>query len=67
MRRNATDRFSGVREAVTLEEAIRAARTINVRVRRDRLLASSAAREKYLRSLMGLSPTRSLSDDEVRT
>jgi hypothetical protein len=67
MRRNATDRYSGVREAVTFEEAISAARAINRRVRREWDLASSAAREAHLRSLMGLPAVRGLSDDEART
>jgi hypothetical protein len=60
-RRSSTSRFAGVRDATSIEEAISAARIINRRMRRDRGLASSAAREKYLRSLMG-SPRRVFSD-----
>jgi hypothetical protein len=53
-RRSSSSRFAGVRDAVSVEEAVRAAMAINCRVKRDRLIASSAAREAHLRSLMGL-------------
>ena len=58
---NSSTRYAGVRDATSVEEAVRAARTINYRVKRDRLIASSAAREVHLRSLMGL-PSRVFSD-----
>ena len=63
MRRSTTDRYAGVRDATSLEEAVRAARGINGRVRRERYFASAAARETYLRGLMGLPAVRSLVDD----
>jgi hypothetical protein len=66
-RRSSTDRYSCVRNATSFEECVKAARAINARVKRDRDTASSAAREAHLRSLMGLSPTRSLIDDRGRT
>jgi len=53
-RRNSSSRFAGVREAVTIEDAVYAAMAINSRVRRECYFASAAAREKYLRGLMGL-------------
>jgi hypothetical protein len=66
-RSSSTSRYAGVCDAVSLDEAVHAARAINRRVRRERGLASSAAREAHLRSLMGLPAVRSLSDDEART
>jgi hypothetical protein len=60
-RSNSSSRFSGICDATSLDEAVCAARAINCRVKRDRLIASSAAREKYFRSLMGL-PPRAFSD-----
>jgi hypothetical protein len=63
LRRSSSSRYAGVRDATSLDEAVRVVRAINLRVRRERGLASSAAREKYLRSLMGLSAVRSLVDD----
>jgi len=53
-RSNSSSRFSGICDATSLDEAVCAAKAINRRVRRERGLASSAARESYLRSLMGL-------------
>jgi hypothetical protein len=46
------------------DEAVRVARTINWRVRHERSLTSTAAREAHLRSLMGLPAQRSAFDDE---
>ena len=62
-RSNSTDRYAGVCEATSFEEAVHAAKAINRRVRRERGLASSAQREMYLRLLMGLPAVRSLVDD----
>jgi hypothetical protein len=62
-RSNSSSRYAGMRDAVTIEDAVRAAKGINSRVRRERYFASAAARENYLRSLMGLPPTRRLIDD----
>jgi hypothetical protein len=53
-RSNSTSRYAGVCDATSLDEALRVVRAINLRVKHERSLASSAAREKYLRSLMGL-------------
>jgi hypothetical protein len=64
-RRSSTSSSAGVRDATALDEAVRVARTIHQRVRYERSLASSAARDAYLRSLMGLPAVRSsLFDDE---
>jgi hypothetical protein len=62
-RSNSSARYAGVRDATSIEEAVCAAKAINFRVRRDRLVASSAQREMYLRLLMGLPAVRSLVDD----
>jgi hypothetical protein len=62
-RSSSTSRFAGVRQAVTIEEAIGGVKSINKRVRRERAIASSAAREAHLRLLMGLPAVRSLIDD----
>lgn len=62
-RSSTTTSYSRVSNAVSLEETVRVVKAINKRVERDRIVASAAAREKYLRSLMGLGPVRSLIDD----
>jgi hypothetical protein len=62
-RSSSTSRYAGVRNALTVEEAVQAAKAINRRVRREWSIASSAAREAHLRSLMGLPAARSLIDD----
>jgi len=62
LRRNSSSRFAGVCEAVTIEEAVRAAKAINRRVRCERIVASSAAREMYIRLKMGLPATPSMRD-----
>ena len=67
LRSNRSSRYAGVRNAVSFEEAVSGVKKINARVKRERLAASAAEREKYLRSLLGLGPVRSLSDDETRT
>jgi hypothetical protein len=46
------------------DKATRTAKVLHHRVQHDRSKASSAAREKHLRSLMGLPATPSTSDDE---
>lgn len=53
-RSNSSARYAGVRDATSLDEAVCAAKAIFRRVRRERGIASSAAREAHLRSLMGL-------------
>jgi hypothetical protein len=63
LRCSTTSRFAGVRDATSLEDAVRAAKGINGRVRRERYFASAVAREAYLRGLMGLPAVRSLVDD----
>jgi hypothetical protein len=63
---NSKGGFTAFRDASSLEEALRVARAINWRVKHERSLASSAAREKHLRSLMGLPATPVVNDDERR-
>jgi hypothetical protein len=63
-RTTSTHRSAGVRDATSLEETVRAVRTINWRVKHERSLASTAAREAHLRSLMGLPATPTLRNRE---
>jgi hypothetical protein len=63
-RGNSSSRYAGVRDATSLDEAVRVARQINWRVRHEHSLASTAAREAYLRAVMGLPAQRTVDDDE---
>jgi len=63
-RGNSSSRYAGVRDATSLDEAVRVARQINWRVRHERSLASTAARDAHLRGLMGLPATPSPPDRE---
>jgi hypothetical protein len=63
--RNSRGGFTAFRDASSLDEAVRVSKKISWRVRYERHLASTAAREAHLRSLMGLPAVRSaLFDDE---
>jgi hypothetical protein len=63
-RGNSSSRYAGVRDATSLDEAVRVARQINWRVRHERSLAATAAREAHLRAVMGLPAQRTVDDDE---
>jgi hypothetical protein len=63
-RGNSSSRYAGVRDATSLDEAVCVARQINRRVNYERSLASTAAREAHLRSLMGL-PAAPTATDQV--
>jgi hypothetical protein len=57
-RGNSSSRYAGVRDATSLDEEVRVARQINWRVKYERSLASTAAREAHLRAIMGLPAVR---------
>jgi hypothetical protein len=63
-RANCNSRAAGISDATSLEEAVRVAKRINWRVKYERSLASTAAREAHLRSLMGLPAIRDREDVE---
>jgi hypothetical protein len=65
-RGNSSSRYADVRDATSLDEAVCVARQINRRVNYERSLASTAAREAHLRSLMGLSATPARDIDKER-
>ena len=49
------------------DKAVRVTQAIHQRVQHERSLASAAAREAYLRSLMGLTAVRCAIDDKRNT